>query len=89
MRAARRREGRPNLVATLAGEAPGPTLCLLGHVDTVPADPEEWSFDPLAGDVVDGEVRGRGALDMKGQVAAEVAAVARWRATAGARRAAS
>lgn len=67
---------RPNLVATLAGEADGPTLCLLGHVDTVPADRSEWSFDPWAGDVVDGELRGRGAQDMKGQVAAEVAAVA-------------
>jgi acetylornithine deacetylase/succinyl-diaminopimelate desuccinylase-like protein len=65
---------RPNLVARLAGEAPGPTLCLLGHVDTVPADPSEWTFDPWAGDVVDGMVRGRGAQDMKGQVAAEVAA---------------
>jgi acetylornithine deacetylase/succinyl-diaminopimelate desuccinylase-like protein len=68
--------GRPNLVARLRGESPGPTLCLLGHVDTVPADPSEWSFDPWAGDVVDGEVRGRGAQDMKDQVAAEVAAAA-------------
>jgi acetylornithine deacetylase/succinyl-diaminopimelate desuccinylase-like protein len=66
---------RPNLVATLHGDAPGSTLCLLGHVDTVGAEPAEWSFDPWSGDVVDGEVRGRGALDMKGQVAAEVAAV--------------
>ena len=65
---------RPNLVARLTGEAPGPTLCLLGHVDTVPADPTEWTFDPWAGDVVNGMVRGRGAQDMKGQVAAEVAA---------------
>lgn len=64
----------PNLIARLAGEAPGETLCLLGHVDTVPADPAEWSFDPWSGDVVGGEVRGRGAQDMKGQVAAEVAA---------------
>jgi acetylornithine deacetylase/succinyl-diaminopimelate desuccinylase-like protein len=67
---------RPNLVARLGGESPGPTLCLLGHADTVPADPSEWSFDPWAGDVVDGEVRGRGAQDMKDQVAAEVAAAA-------------
>lgn len=67
--------GRPNLVATLHGDAPGSTLCLLGHVDTVGAEAAEWSFDPWAGDVVDGEVRGRGALDMKGQVAAEVTAV--------------
>ncbi len=66
--------GRPNLVATLAGEADGETLCLLGHVDTVPANASEWTFDPWVGDVADGMVRGRGALDMKGQVAAEVAA---------------
>jgi acetylornithine deacetylase/succinyl-diaminopimelate desuccinylase-like protein len=66
--------GRPNLVARLHGASDGPTLALLGHVDTVRADPDEWTFDPWAGDVVDGWVRGRGALDMKGQVAAEVAA---------------
>ena len=66
--------GRPNLVARLAGESEGRTLCLLSHVDTVPADPDEWSFDPWAGDVVDGVVRGRGAQDMKDQVAAGVAA---------------
>jgi acetylornithine deacetylase/succinyl-diaminopimelate desuccinylase-like protein len=68
--------GRPNLVARLRGQDQGPTLCLLGHADTVPADPDEWSFDPWAGDLVDGEVRGRGAQDMKDQVAAEVAAAA-------------
>jgi acetylornithine deacetylase/succinyl-diaminopimelate desuccinylase-like protein len=68
--------GRPNLVARLRGESDGPTLCLLGHVDTVPAEPSEWSFDPWAGDVVNGEIRGRGAQDMKDQVAAEVAAAA-------------
>jgi len=66
--------GRPNLVARLRGTEDGPTLALLGHVDTVRADPDEWSFDPWGGDVVDGWVRGRGALDMKGQVAGEVAA---------------
>jgi acetylornithine deacetylase/succinyl-diaminopimelate desuccinylase-like protein len=66
--------GRLNLVARLRGTQDGPTMAFLGHVDTVRADPEEWTFDPWAGDVVDGWVRGRGALDMKGQVAAEVAA---------------
>jgi len=66
--------GRPNLVARLRGAGDGPTLALLGHMDTVRADPDEWGFDPWAGDVVDGWVRGRGALDMKGQVAAEAAA---------------
>ncbi len=80
--------GRPNLVARLRGTGDGPTLTLLGHVDTVRADPDEWSFDPWAGDVADGWVRGRGALDMKGQVAAEVAAAATlgesgWRPTSG------
>jgi acetylornithine deacetylase/succinyl-diaminopimelate desuccinylase-like protein len=66
--------GRPSLIARLRGEADGPTLCMIGHVDTVTADPADWAFDPWAGDVVGGEVRGRGAQDMKGQVAAEVAA---------------
>jgi acetylornithine deacetylase/succinyl-diaminopimelate desuccinylase-like protein len=65
---------RPNLIARLASSAPGPVLGLLGHVDTVPADPSEWSFDPWSGDVVDGDIRGRGAQDMKDQVAAEAAA---------------
>jgi acetylornithine deacetylase/succinyl-diaminopimelate desuccinylase-like protein len=65
---------RTNLIARLRGEREGPTLTLLGHVDTVRADPGEWTFDPWAGDLVDGWVRGRGALDMKGQVASEVAA---------------
>jgi acetylornithine deacetylase/succinyl-diaminopimelate desuccinylase-like protein len=65
---------RSNLVARLRGSADGPTLTLLGHVDTVRADPEEWSHDPWSGEIVDGDIWGRGALDMKGQVAAEVAA---------------
>jgi acetylornithine deacetylase/succinyl-diaminopimelate desuccinylase-like protein len=65
---------RPNLLARLRGERPGPTLCLLGHADTVPADASQWTFSPWAGDVVEGEVRGRGAQDMKDQVAAEAAA---------------
>jgi len=65
---------RPNLVAHLEGRDEGPTLGFLGHVDTVLADPEDWSHDPWSGDLVDGYVWGRGALDMKSQVAAEVAA---------------
>jgi acetylornithine deacetylase/succinyl-diaminopimelate desuccinylase-like protein len=65
---------RPNLVARLRGRADGPTLCLLSHMDTVLATPSEWSHDPWSGDVADGFVWGRGALDMKNQTAAEVAA---------------
>lgn len=69
-----RHEQRPNLVARLRGAADGPTLCLLSHVDTVLAHPEEWARDPWSGEIVDGELWGRGALDMKSQTAAEVAA---------------
>ena len=69
-------EGRPNLVARLRSGSDGPSLALLGHVDTVYADPGAWSVDPWSGELRDGCVWGRGALDMKSQVAAEVAAVA-------------
>jgi acetylornithine deacetylase/succinyl-diaminopimelate desuccinylase-like protein len=65
---------RPNLIARLRGKADGPTLCLLGHVDTVLANPEDWTHGPWSGDVADGFLWGRGALDMKSQVAAEIAA---------------
>jgi acetylornithine deacetylase/succinyl-diaminopimelate desuccinylase-like protein len=80
--------GRPNLVARMPGGSDGPTLCLLGHVDTVLADPEDWQVDPWAGELREGCVWGRGAKDMKSQVAAEtVAALALieegWRPEAG------
>ncbi len=68
--------GRPNLLARLRGAADGPTLCYLGHVDTVLANPAEWSRDPWSGEEAEGFIWGRGALDMKNQVAAEVAAAA-------------
>ena len=69
-----RTEERPNLVARLRGHGDGPTLCLLSHVDTVYATPDDWRHDPWSGDLADGCVWGRGALDMKSQTAAEVAA---------------
>jgi acetylornithine deacetylase/succinyl-diaminopimelate desuccinylase-like protein len=65
---------RPNLVARLRGLSAGPTLCYLGHVDTVLADAAEWTHDPWSGDIAEGFLWGRGALDMKSQVAAEIAA---------------
>ena len=65
---------RPNLIARLDGEQPGPVLCLLSHVDTVLASAAEWSRDPWSGDLHDGFVWGRGALDMKSQTAAEAVA---------------
>lgn len=59
--------GRVSLVARIDGSDPAaPSLLLHAHTDVVAADPEEWSFDPFAGDVVDGMVRGRGAIDMLG-----------------------
>jgi acetylornithine deacetylase/succinyl-diaminopimelate desuccinylase-like protein len=67
---------RPNLLARLRGPSDGPTLCYLGHVDTVLANPAEWTHDPWSGDLADGYIWGRGALDMKSQVAAEIAAAA-------------
>jgi acetylornithine deacetylase/succinyl-diaminopimelate desuccinylase-like protein len=81
-------EGRPNLVARIGGASDGPRLAYLGHVDTVLADADDWSVDPWSGEVRDGCVWGRGALDMKGQVAAEVAAACAlaeegWRPDAG------
>jgi acetylornithine deacetylase/succinyl-diaminopimelate desuccinylase-like protein len=68
---------RPNLVARLPGGEPGPTLAYLSHVDTVLADPDDWTHDPWSGEVHDGYLWGRGAIDMKSQTAAEVAAAAR------------
>ena len=67
---------RANLVARLPGTGDGPSLLLLGHTDVVLADPAEWSVPPFSGDVREGEVWGRGALDMKSQVAAEAVALA-------------
>jgi acetylornithine deacetylase/succinyl-diaminopimelate desuccinylase-like protein len=74
--------GRPNLVARLDGAQEGPTLCLLGHTDTVLADAQEWAHDPWSGEILDGFLWGRGAIDMKSQVAAEAAAGA-WLAASG------
>jgi acetylornithine deacetylase/succinyl-diaminopimelate desuccinylase-like protein len=66
---------RANLVARIPG-GDGKRLLLLGHTDTVLADPEEWTVDPWSGALRDGHVWGRGALDMKSQVAANAVAVA-------------
>jgi acetylornithine deacetylase/succinyl-diaminopimelate desuccinylase-like protein len=67
---------RANLVARLPGSGEGPSLLLLSHTDTVVADPEEWRLDPWSGELRDGEIWGRGALDMKGEVAASAVAIA-------------
>ena len=69
-----REPGRASLVARLPGTGDGPSLMLLGHTDVVGADADEWSVPPFSGIERDGFVWGRGALDMKGQVAAEAVA---------------
>jgi acetylornithine deacetylase/succinyl-diaminopimelate desuccinylase-like protein len=67
---------RANLVARIRGRGDGPSLALLSHTDVVLADPREWEREPFGGDLVDDEVWGRGALDMKGEVAASAVALA-------------
>jgi acetylornithine deacetylase/succinyl-diaminopimelate desuccinylase-like protein len=67
---------RANLVARIRGTSGGPSLALLSHTDVVLADPSEWERDPFGGELVGEEVWGRGALDMKGEVAASAVALA-------------
>ncbi len=57
--------GRESLVARIAGTDPtAPSLALMGHLDVVPANAANWEHDPFGGDLIDGFVWGRGALDM-------------------------
>jgi acetylornithine deacetylase/succinyl-diaminopimelate desuccinylase-like protein len=67
---------RASLVARIRGSGDGPTLAFLSHTDVVLADASEWSVHPFSGEVRNGEIWGRGALDMKGQVAASAVAIA-------------
>ncbi|MGN6742170.1 MAG: M20/M25/M40 family metallo-hydrolase [Amnibacterium sp.] len=57
--------GRVSVVTRIEGERPGPALVLHGHTDVVPADAANWSVDPFAGEIRDGMLWGRGAVDMK------------------------
>ena len=66
--------GRGNVVLRVPGADPGRGALLVhGHLDVVPADPAEWTVHPFSGEVRDGYVWGRGAVDMKGMVAMTVA----------------
>ncbi|XPP27328.1 MAG: M20/M25/M40 family metallo-hydrolase [Leucobacter sp.] len=57
--------GRASLIARLRGTDPeAPVLGMIGHLDVVPVDADGWSRDPFGGDLIDGEVWGRGAVDM-------------------------
>lgn len=68
---------RPNLIARLPGMGNAPPLLLYGHIDVVTTENQPWQHPPFAGEVSDGFVWGRGALDMKGGVAMMLAAFLR------------
>jgi succinyl-diaminopimelate desuccinylase len=68
--------GRPSVIGRI-GDGSRPCLAWNGHLDVVPAGSlDTWTHDPWAGEVVDGRLVGRGAVDMKGSIAAALAAVA-------------
>jgi succinyl-diaminopimelate desuccinylase len=63
--------GRPNVVATIDGGRPGPTLLFEGHTDVVSeGDSSKWTHPPFGAEIVEGRLYGRGSADMKGGVAA-------------------
>ncbi|WP_068324913.1 M20/M25/M40 family metallo-hydrolase [Janibacter terrae] len=66
-----------HLIARIKGTGTEEPLLFLGHSDVVPVEEENWDVDPFAGEVIDGEIYGRGALDMKGANAAGIAALLR------------
>src|SRR5438132_5115293 len=68
--------GRASLVARIEGSDPeAPTLCLMGHTDVVPVTPANWTRDPFGGELVNGEVWGRGAIDMLNLTASQAVAL--------------
>ena len=71
--------GRASTIARIAGrDRSRPPLLIHGHLDVVPAEAGEWSVDPFAGEVRDGWVWGRGAIDMKDMDAMTLALVREW-----------
>ena len=71
--------GRCNVIAKLPGrDSQRPGLVVHGHIDVVPANADEWSVDPFCGDIIDGMIWGRGAVDMKNMDAMILATVREW-----------
>src|SRR6516164_6861931 len=62
---------RGTFIARLKGDGSAPPLLLMSHTDVVAVEPEKWTHDPFSGDVADGFIYGRGALDMKHMVTME------------------
>ena len=74
-----RTKGRTNVVARIAGTDPSADALLVhGHLDVVPAEPADWSVHPFSGEIRDGVVWGRGAIDMKNMDAMILAVVRPW-----------
>ena len=74
----RPRPGRSSLVARMEGaDRSAPSLLLLGHTDVVPANGDDWRHDPFGGELIDGEVWGRGAVDMLNLTSSMAVAVRR------------
>ncbi|MFR9794314.1 M20/M25/M40 family metallo-hydrolase [Streptomyces sp. MS06] len=74
-----RTAGRGNVVARITGTDPSADALLVhGHLDVVPAEPADWSVHPFSGEVRDGVVWGRGAVDMKNMDAMILAVVRSW-----------
>lgn len=71
--------GRCNVVAKIEGSDTGrPGLVVHGHIDVVPANAPDWSVDPFCGEIRDGMIWGRGALDMKNMDAMMLAVFRQW-----------
>jgi acetylornithine deacetylase/succinyl-diaminopimelate desuccinylase-like protein len=68
---------RPNLITRLKGQGTAKPLLLYGHVDVQPTEGQRWRYPPFEGKIVDGYIWGRGALDMKGEVAMILTALLR------------
>jgi succinyl-diaminopimelate desuccinylase len=68
-------ENRASVLARLKGQGKGPALIYNGHLDTVPVGAEKWIHEPFGGEVAEGRIWGRGAADMKGGLAAMMAAM--------------
>ena len=70
--------GRTSLITRIEGTDPdAPSLCLMGHTDVVPVNPDGWSRDPFGAEIVDGFVWGRGAVDMLNLTASQAVAFRR------------
>ena len=71
--------GRASVIARMEGADPNRGALLIhGHLDVVPADPAHWSVDPFAGEIKDGCLWGRGAVDMKDMDAMSLAVIRQW-----------